>query len=52
MFKVGRVRFKVREIESDFYREENRQIEEIVGEYRSVYPNKEPSSILGESQIS
>jgi hypothetical protein len=43
LFKVGRVRFKVREIVSPFYREENRINEEISEKYRAQYPMKEPS---------
>jgi hypothetical protein len=43
LFKVGRVRFKVREIVSPYYREENRLNEELSEKYRAQYPVKEPS---------
>lgn len=34
LFKVGRVRFKIREIESDYYRQENKMWEDLNQAYR------------------
>lgn len=38
LFKVGRVRFRVREIVTPFYAQENRTNDEISQKYKARYP--------------
>ena len=51
LFKVGRVRFKVREIVTPFYEYETGQNDDLTRRYRLRYPVLEPSVNLSSSQI-
>lgn len=51
LFKVGRVRFKVREIVTPFYEYENEYNEDLTRRYRMRYPVWEPSVDLSSYEL-